>query len=259
MRTSIIHSKAKKAFVKKIFAILFWILIWHLLSRIIDKEILLASPISVAKKLFHSVQEAYFWRTISFSLSRISLGFLLGAILGSFFALLSHKSQMIQELLQPLISVIKSTPVASFIILILIWMPSRNLSVVISFLMVLPIIYTAVLAGIAHTDRKLIEMAQVFRLSKGKKFRFIYLPEVYPYFYSAASVALGLAWKSGIAAEVIGNPRGSIGAGLYESKIYLVTDELFAWTIVTIVLSVLLEKIVLKMLNRTMDRLREIK
>lgn len=237
---------------------MFWVLIWHILSRLINKEILLASPLSVAKKLLYNMQHKFFWTTILFSLSRISLGFSLGAVLGSLLALFGSRWPLVKDLLEPLLSTIKSTPVASFIILLLIWMPSKNLSVAISFLMVLPILYTSVLAGIENTDQKLIEMAQVFRLSKVKTIRFIYLPEIYPYFHSAASVALGLAWKSGIAAEVIGNPRGSIGAGLYEAKIYLVTDELFAWTLVTILLSVLLEKIVLKILDRVMNRLRQV-
>lgn len=240
--------------VRKIYAILFWILIWQILSCIIDQEILLASPVSVVRKLLESIGHWSFWKTIAFSLSRIGAGFLLGASIGSLLAAISHKSSLVKDLLKPLMSVIKSTPVASFIILILIWMPSKNLSIVISFLMVLPMMYTAALAGIENVDIKLVEMAKVFRLPKIKKFRFIYLPEVYPYFRSAASVALGMAWKSGIAAEVIGIPKGSIGEGLYEAKIYLVTDELFAWTIVTIVLSVVFEKIILKITDKIMEK-----
>lgn len=244
MKTSTMDKKNKP------YGIIFWILIWQALSLMIGQEILLASPVSVTQKIVENLPNPLFWKAISFSLSRIITGFILGTGAGILLAIGSHKSKYLREVIRPLVSVIKSTPVASFIILMLIWIPSKNLSIVISMLMVLPVIYSSVLAGIENTDPKLLEMAQVFAMAKTKKLRFIYTPEVFPYFRSACSVALGLAWKSGIAAEVIGIPKGSIGEGLYEAKIYLATDELFAWTIVTIGLSVFLEKAVLRLLDK---------
>ena len=111
----------------------------------------------------------------------------------------------------PFMLTVKSVPVASFIILALIWFSSRNLSILISFLMVLPIIYTNVLGGIRSVDRALLEMAEVFRIPRMRVVKFIYLPQIMPFFYSACSVSLGLAWKAGVAAEVIGIPKGSVG------------------------------------------------
>ena len=131
------------------------------------------------------------------------------------------------------------------VILSLLWIASRHLSIWIAFLMVLPIAYTHVLEGIGQMDRELLEMAKVFNLSAPKRFRFIYLSEILPYLRSAASLALGLCWKSGIAAEVIGLPDGSIGENLYQAKIYLDTPDLFAWTLVIVILSVGFEKLFL--------------
>ncbi len=136
-------------------------------------------------------------------------------------------------------SAIKAIPVASFIILVLIWVPSRNLSIVISFLMVLPVVYTNVLNGIASTDRKLLEMAQVFRVPLSRRIRYIYLSQLLPFLRTGFSLSLGLCWKAGIAAEVIGIPKGSIGEKLYEAKVYLQTADLFAWTLVIVLISVL--------------------
>ena len=160
-----------------------------------------------------------------------------------------------QELLTPVVAVVKATPVASFIILVLIWVPSRNLSVVISFLMVFPIMYTNALHGIRSTDRQLLEMAQVFRIPRLRRVRYIYLSQMLPDLQAGFSLSLGLCWKAGIAAEVIGIPDGSIGEKLYQAKVYLETPDLFAWTVIIVVLSVLFEKGFLWLINRVVKHM----
>ena len=124
--------------------------------------------------------------------------------------------------------------------------------------MVLPVIYTNVLGGIRSTDDKLLEMARVFNIPVWKRIRYIYVSQVLPFFRSACSVALGLCWKSGIAAEVIGIPKGSIGEKLYNAKIYLDTPDLFAWTLVIVLISLAFERLFLAVLNRGVSRLERI-
>ena len=133
----------------------------------------LVSPIAVIKRLFVLALESGFWQSIAFSLIRIALGFLFAVVFGIIFAGLSAKLSVIRQLLAPLVLTIKAIPVASFIILVLIWVPSKNLSVLISFLMVFPIIYTNVLNGIEATNKELLEMAEVFKVSGIKRIRYI--------------------------------------------------------------------------------------
>lgn len=238
-------------------AIVIWLSIWQITSMIISKEILLVSPISALKKLFELGVEGEFWIAIIFSFSRIFLGFILALIFGIIFAVLSRRFKWFKEFIYPPIIVMQSVPVASFIILCLIWISTRNLSIFISFIMVLPIIYTNVLEGINETDKELLEMAKVFKVPLYKKIKYIYLWQVMPYIRSACDVSLGLAFKSGIAAEVIGIPKGSIGEKIYEAKIYLNTAELFAWTILIVILSVVLKKsfmFILEYISRRMER-----
>lgn len=121
--------------------------------------------------------------------------------------------------------------------------------------MVLPVVYSNVLQGIKTTDMKLLEMAKVFRVTPVKKALYIYLPHLKPYILSACSVSLGLSWKAGIAAEVIGIPTGSIGEKLYQAKVYLSTPDLFAWTVVIIVISILFEKLFTFSLSKLYSRL----
>ncbi len=230
-------------------AAFFWLIIWQIASVIIDKPIVLVSPINVVKRLFELVFERSFWHSAMFSMIRIGAGFLLSLVLGCVFAVLASYIKIFEILLSPLNSVIKSTPIASFVILVLLWIPSKNLSVIIPFLMSFPVIYSNMLSGIRNVDKKLIEMADVFKIPAYKRFLYIYLPDVMPFFISACNISVGLCWKSGIAAEVIGLPSGSIGDMLYHAKIYLETADLFAWTVVIIIISTLFEKILLLLLK----------
>lgn len=223
----------------------------------IGKEVLLASPSATLKALISLAGQSVFWHTVLFSLTRILLGFVLAVMCGVVLAVLSAALEPVEILLSPLFSVIKSVPVASFIILALLWIRGRNLSVCISFLMVLPIIYNNMFAGLKEADASLLEMAKVFRLSFKKKILYIYVPQLLPYFTAACTTSLGLCWKSGIAAEVIGMPSGSIGNRLYETKLYMDTPEMFAWTVVIVIISFIMEKGFLRLLNKAAEKIRK--
>ncbi len=239
----------------RFWAVCFWLAVWQLGSIVLNQKILLVSPLQVLFRLGQLLPTTGFWSAVSFSFLRIAAGFLSAAMLGIVLAALSARFFRVRELLAPLILTIKSVPVASFIILALLWFSSRTLSVLISFLMVLPVVYTNVLEGIRAADRKLLEMAQVFSLTPAKIIRYIYLPQILPYFQAACGTALGLCWKSGIAAEVIGIPSGSIGERLQQAKVYLDTPDLFAWTLVIVLLSLSFEKLFLFLLKKLVLRL----
>lgn len=225
----------------RLWAVLVWLIVWQLVSMALNSDILLVSPLKVVIRLLELTGEISFWKSIVYSLLRIGGGFLTALLAGSLWAALSARFLLVRQLLAPVVLITKTIPVASFIILALVWFSSRNLAVLISFLMVFPVIYTNVLNGIIQTDRELLEMAEVFSVAAGRRIRYIYLPQVMPYLRAGCSVALGLCWKSGIAAEVIGMPKGSIGERLQQAKVYLDTADLFAWTLVIVVVSLLFE------------------
>ncbi len=230
--------------------VIFWLLLWHIVSIIIDSKLILVSPLTVVDHLFVFIKEAEFWSTVLSSFVKIIGGFLLALLTGSMWAALSAKYKGIKQLLWPVILAIKTVPVASFIILALFWFSSQNLSVFISFLMVFPIIYTNVLKGIEETDEKLMEMAEVFQISSINKIRSLYIPQIMPYFRAGCSISLGLCWKSGIAAEVIGMPAGSMGERLQQAKVYWETADVLAWTVVIVIISLVFELLFLKILDK---------
>ena len=234
---------------KKIGIIGFWLLLWQFGAAMINNHILLVSPADTLHALSTLVISDDFWGSIWFSFARISLGFFIAFFIGLLTGTMAYWKPIIDEFLAPPIHFMKSIPVASFVILALIWTGSENLSVFISFIVVYPMIHVNTLAGLHSTDPKLLEMAKVFQVPIWRQAMSIYRVSLYPYLASAMKTALGMGFKSGIAAEVIGVPEGSIGEGLYLSKIYLSTAELFAWTLVIICVSVLFEHVFLLLLR----------
>ena len=249
MKTSTTSAKSAKKRLP-LWAVIFWLIVWEVAARWVGNPIFLASPLAALKRLAQLVVLADFWQSIFFSLGHILLGFVLSAVSGIVLAALSYRFRLVRDLLSPVTAAVKAVPVASFVILVLLWLPSKQLSIVISLLIGFPVIYTNVLTGLDNTDPKLIEMAKVFRVPFGKQLRSIYLHEVLPFLHTGLSIAIGLCWKSGIAAEVIGVPKGSIGEKLYQSKIYLETADLFCWTLVIVLLSIGCEKLLKVLLER---------
>lgn len=240
---------------RRLWAVLFWLLVWQLAAMAVGQRLLLASPAETLLRLIQLARTGAFWRSVLFTLEHILAGFLCGVAAGALAAGFAARFEVLRELFAPLLAAVKSVPVASFVIVALIWIPSRNLSVLISFLITLPLIYTAVLDGLSGIDPKLREMARVFHMSRRNRLLCIELPAVLPRLQSSAGVAMGLAWKSGVAAEVIGIPTGSIGERLYKAKVYLASPELFAWTLTIVLASMLCERALRLCLRRAVRAL----
>ena len=240
---------------ERAFALLFWLAVWQISALVIGQKILLVTPLEALRCFLAMLPQPGFWARGIFSALRILAGFGL-AVLGAFLlAALARSQRMLAALIELPLQAIKATPVASFIILALLWVSSRQLSVLISFFMALPILYNAVQTGLDAADSALLEMAQVFRMGLCARIRAIWLPGLLPAFRRGCSVALGICWKSGIAAEVIGLPGGSMGEALYRAKITLSTAEVFAWSIAIVLLSAVLERLLMALLAAAEQRM----
>lgn len=238
------HSK------EKIGILLFWLLIWQVAAGIVQKEILLVSPFGVCRAFLYLAGNMWFWQSVGVSLLRILAGFAGAFVLGGVTAVFTYCFPWAYRFLSPVIHIIGATPVASFIILALVWFRTTQIPVIISLLMVFPVVWNNIYSGLTSADRLLLEVAYVYRFSFWKQVQTIYLPALLPYLQAALLIGSGMAWKSGIAAEVLCTPKYSIGRQMYEAKVYLDTPALFAWTAVVILCSVALEKGLLFLINR---------
>lgn len=228
----------------------FWLVVWQVIAMIVGKDLLLPGPWTVAVRLAGLIVTADFWHAAALTLLRIFAGVAIGAVLGTLIAVLTCASVWCDRLLSPLVKVIRATPVASFILLVLLWVSTGRVPGVISALMVLPVIWGNVSKGIQSTDPKLLELAHAYRFGRGKTLKLVYIPSVAPYFTSGVETALGLAWKAGVAAEVLCYPKWAIGAEIYHARLNFETPDLFAWTLVVIVLSFLVESAFVRLLRK---------
>ena len=224
-----------------VIALLLWLLVWHVAARRLGKPLLLPAPVAVLERLLELMGTGAFWRATLRSLLRVLGGIATGVSAAVIVAALTAALRPLEILLSPLITVIKSTPVASFIILAMLWIEDNTLPVFISFLMVFPVVWANLHTALRSIPQPYHDLSRIYRLPLGRRIRRIYAPHALPYFLSACRSSLGLAWKAGIAAEVLALPALSIGRHLNDSKLYLETTDLFAWTVVVILLSLALE------------------
>ncbi|MBQ9748890.1 MAG: ABC transporter permease subunit [Clostridia bacterium] len=248
------ENNRRKSFVRGVICFAFWMAVWYGFSAALGRAIVLPTPHAVFGTLFSLLPTAAFWLACFGSVFRIFFGLVAGILVGVLLACACAMHRLVNAIFAPLVSVIKATPVASIIILMLFIMDKSAVPMVAALLMVIPIVFGNVKKGIASAQGELAEVATVYEFGLLKRLRYLLVPSVLPYFSAACRSALGLAWKAGIAAEVICYPKHSIGANLNNAKVYLESEELYAWTIVVIVISVLIERGVVALLDWSMKK-----
>ena len=219
----------------------FWLGVWAIAAYRFGKPLLFPSPLSVLKTLGKLLQTKEFYIITANSIGNILFGTIGAIVSACVFVIVTARIRFIRELIHPVMAVIKATPVASFIILMLLFLGPVKVPAFITFLIVLPIVWTNLDQGIASIDPQLVEVAKMYRFSFGKRLRVLVFPSLKPYFLSACKTSIGLAWKAGVAAEIIAMPRGTIGTQIGEAKLYIMTAEMFAWTLTVVLLSLVIE------------------
>ena len=249
--------KPLKKFVQIILSITLWVGIWAFASYRINNSFLIPSPKNVISSTVELMKTAEFWSIISQSLFRILLGIIAALLIGIILAIITTMISFFDVLVTPLMSAVKATPVASFIFIAIIFMSRNSLPIFITSLLVVPIIWTNVSSGIKNVPKELKEVSKIYKFTPLKQLIKLYIPSILPYFLAASRAALGLAWKAGVAAEVLCTPTSAIGTELYFSKTYLDTELLFAWTLVTVVLSLIIEKSFIYLLSKLPFKISE--
>ncbi|MFL0196553.1 ABC transporter permease [Clostridium sp. WILCCON 0269] len=233
----------ERRIIKRIAILVFWLFIWEICSLLINEELFLPSPFKVFKSLVTLMGELYFWKSVFSSIARVIVGILLSVFIGILLGLIAGLNKFIEEFLEPMVVTVKATPVVSIIIIALVWFNSSNVVIFTAILICFPIIYTNVLQGIRSVDRSLIQMANVYKVQGKYILKDIYLPCIKNYIVSGILMCMGIGWKVSVASEVLSVPRYSIGLNLLNAKTTLETAELFAWTIVVVILSFIFERV----------------
>ena len=238
------------AFAQRAGVFFFYLALWALLARQVDQPLLLPSPRAVLVKLVELFPQSAFWQTLLGTLLRTLEAYLLGIVAAIALCAVCSRVRALELLLAPLLSAVRATPVASFIVLALVWLSAPRVPVLTGFLMTLPILYATLMQAVREVDPRLLEMAKLYRFGAFGTLRHVIVPSILPAFLQSALAAIGMCWKAVVAAEVIGVPKRAVGSMLYEAKIYLETDSLLAWTFTLVLISVALEAIMRRLARR---------
>ena len=237
--------KTSKNTIFILLSVIFWIAVWHIAATRVNSSLIIPTPLETLEKLFEFIRDENFLKICIGSVIRIFLGAVIGIAVGTFLAVGGHFIPLLKYLTSPIMAVIKSTPVASFIVLLLILIGKAPVPSVTSALIAIPILWANTTRAIDGIDKNLKEVCTVFSVPFLKRLKVLWIPSILPNFISGIRSCIGLSWKAGIAAEVLCTPADSIGLKIHETRIYLETPELFAWTVVVILLSLAFEKLAL--------------
>lgn len=226
-------------------SVLLWILVWQLGARIANRSLILKIPYpaETLKVFFENLKSVDFWQIVGLSILHILSGFLLALVMGVILGMLSSRFELFNIIASPILHLIRTVPVAAIVIVAWLWVPSYALPSLISFLMVLPIVWSHTISGLKSVDVKLVEMAKVNKMPMHEIALKIKLPLISPHIRTGCITGVGIAWKSGVAAQVIASPAKSLGALLSGAKASIDYDEVFAITLTIVVLSVIIENV----------------
>lgn len=242
--------KIVKKIGKLLLITLFWVGVWMLAANRIGKPLLFPYPKDVLLRLWELMQTEDFYRITATSLGNVFTGILIAVLLGVVLSIITSRVSLLRELILPAMTVIKATPVASFIVLAMILIGSAKIPTFITLLIVLPVVWTNLDEGFLKIDPKLSEVTRVYKMPFFRRLRVLILPSLKPYFVSACRSSIGLAWKAGVAAEIIAMPKNTIGTMIGEAKLYIESATMFAWTLTVILLSLVIEFLFTRLLGR---------
>lgn len=240
--------KLKKVLITSAVAIA-WVVIWQVLSLIVNQPLYVPSPYLTLVSLGNIIVTQYFWMSVVATFVRVGAGILISFVLGCSIAYISAHAKPVETFLSPFVTAVKSTPIMSIIIVALVWFKASFVPVFSCVLLCFPIFYSNTLTGIKSVEIGYLELAKVYHVRRVRVIRDITLPSVMPHVYSAISICLGFSWKAVVAAEVLSIPRYSMGYSLFATKLNLETPDMFAWTIAIIVISIIVERVLKRLLS----------
>ena len=226
------------------------LVVWQILAMVINSPLILPLPKETLKALLQDIGKPLFWQHVGATACRSLVAFGISVVVGTLLGAAAGASDSVHNLLDFPLAMMRATPVVSFILLALFWFGSSLVPIFVAIVMSLPVMISAVETGIKNTNKDLIVCCRVYGFSTGKMLRHLYFPSCKPYFFSGSLAAFGLSWKVVAAAEVISLPHRSAGTLLQNAKVHLETAQVFAITLVLVILSFVLESLFSVILHR---------
>ena len=227
----------------------FWLAVWVLVAGLVAQPLILPGPSAVVVALLRLLCDAGTWAILAGSGARILGGLALAAVCGGLLAGISSRSRAFARLVAPALSFVKATPVACVVVLLLIWLGSARVSIAAVFLMALPGVYFSLAEGLTQVDQPLEQMFRLHGVRGWRLFCAHTWREVLPFVLSCARAVIGMSWKAGVAAELIGMATGTVGERIYQAKLLIETADLLAWTVLVVAASWVCERVLVWLLR----------
>ena len=242
-------TKRTKAVAAGVAVAAFWLAVWMLTAALVAQPLILPGPGAVALALLRLVCDGGAWAILAGSGARILGGLALAAVCGGVLAGASVRSRLFARLVAPALSFVKATPVACVVVLLLIWLGSARVSIAAVFLMALPGVYFSLVKGLVQVDKPLEQMFRLHGVRGWRLFCAHTWREVLPFVLSCARAVIGMSWKAGVAAELIGMAVGTVGERIYQAKLLIETADLLAWTVLVVAASWVCERVLVWLLQ----------
>lgn len=223
---------------------------WFFLSKLINAELILPSPLEVFSSMGSLVKTKAFWQAFAHTFLRVIISFAITVVIGTALGIAAGFSKFLRDFFELPLAIIRATPVVAFILIALFWFKSGTVPVFVSVLMTLPIMTTAVANGFSKADEKLMGMAKVFDFSRGQVFRYIQLPSLVPFLLNGMVSSFGLTWKVVAAGEVLSLPKYAAGTMLQKAQVHLETSTVIAVAIILVLVSFAIERLFMYAVKR---------
>lgn len=243
MNSIIKQINLRKVFTTSI-SILLLICIWLITALVVDKEYLIPYPSSVVKSLFNLISQKNFLSIIQTTLTSCFISFFISFILAMILAITSYIFPILEDVFKPIINILKAVPTISILLVTLIWLPASKSPILVGSIILCPMMFSSFLTSLKGVDNKLIELSKLYNVSILDRITKLYIPSILEPLFSQSKSCISLSVKLTIAAEVLAHTMNSIGIQMQIAKTFLEMDTIFAWTIIAITLSLLLEGLI---------------
>jgi NitT/TauT family transport system permease protein len=230
-----------KKYFYQILAILFILLAWKFTSMGIKNGLILPAPEKTLLDFIRLISSTDFYIALGSTLLRGFFGFIIAFLMAALIGIPAGIIKSVRDFFNPVIVLLRSTPVITFILLALIWFGPDNVPVFIAILTMFPLLCKGFINGIENTDRELVEMANVYKVKRKRILSALYLPSLLPFLFNGMSNALGFGWRAVIIGEVLSQPRWGLGTEMQVAQTYLLVSKLICWSIVAVTIAFIFE------------------
>lgn len=218
--------------------------LYELFSRIVDKAIILPSCLEIMNEVIVIVSRADFGDIVFSTLSKTLTAFVSVLAISLVLGILAGYFKGLALFLFPMVTLLRTIPTVSIIIIILIWFGREVGPIFIVGLVIFPILYELISQSMNQVDADLRDVCYLFGGTPLEKFKALYYPQVLLSLYSGIQATLGLAFKVMVMAEVMAQSRLGIGQALNYEKTYLNMAGVLAWSILLMMIVLVFDAMV---------------